>query len=107
MIIPVLKIICTTIIICYLIRYICIWNCQSIEYKLYQSKNSTNSPLSVRPFYNKNPTSGGEAYWGYVIYNTEKDEPFTGEGANTFFTVYRELPQAEARLGELNKLYGY
>lgn len=104
--IEVLKIICGTIVLCYLIRYICIWNCQSAEYKLYSAKSGKDSPLVIRPHYHRTPATG-PAYWGYIVYDSKKNEPFTGEGANTYYAIFRELKEAEDRLRELNKLYGY
>ena len=105
--IMVLKIICATIIICYLIRYVCIWNCHQLDYKLQVRKNGEQSPFAIRPYYHSNPSSIRDPYWGYIVMNTKNNEPYTGVGDTTNFTVYVLKKDAEERLKELNEIYGY
>lgn len=102
-----ISIICFTIFVCYLIRYICIWNCQKIEYKLYKEKNNLNSPYIIRPYFYENKENSRKSTWGYVIYDTTTELPWLGAGGSKNFTIFYDKESATARLYELNELYGY
>lgn len=97
-----LYVMCITIIICTAIRYVCIWNCQKMEYNLYSKKNQSDSSYEVRHYWYSDAST---EYWGYVIYNIKTGLPFTGSGSNRTFTIYRKLDEAESFLAEVNKLH--
>lgn len=104
----VMYLICATIVVCTLIRYICIWKCQSIEYKLYKNKNIEDSPYCIRPrYYVPKGKAETEGFMGYVVYDLTQDEPFTGTGKSQVFTVFKDRKEAEALLDEVNEMYGY
>lgn len=104
--ISVLYIICTTIVICMAIRYACIWNCQRIEYKLYNIKNPpVKTRFNVRPYFFDGKNKGKESYWGYTVYDSETNLPYTGRNKNnTQFTVYKVREDAEVWCMEVQEL---
>ncbi|AZU98402.1 hypothetical protein SEPL_498 [Salmonella phage SE_PL] len=105
--ISVMCVICATIVICTFIKYRCIWKCQQQEYRLYREKNK-KSPFVIRPHLYKHPHDASKHYWGYVVFNTDTDHPYTGiDKNNTSFTVYREKADADKRRKELDELYEY
>lgn len=102
----VLSIICVTIVICSIIRYSCIWACQMNEYKIYKELHATDiKPYTVRPYLYQ---SDKENFWGYIVYDTIKDEIYKGSGkANEHFIIYRLETKAAEFCKKVNELHGY
>lgn len=103
-----LSIICGTIITCMLIRYICIWNCQQTEYKIYKDlhKQEFVEQFVVRP-YLYNGKNGSNSFWGYIVYDVINDCIYKGsDKTNENFIIYRKEESAEDFCKTVRKMHG-
>lgn len=108
MIIPVLSIICATIIICTAIRYGVRLYCQNVEYTIYKDLHKDDIvPYGVRPYFYKG-NNGSNSFWGFVVYDNKEDCIYKGsDKSNENFIIYRTEESAEKFCRTVRKLHGY